>query len=213
MVITPCYNVGRRTSMVDSGGSEMWSYDKVGHEAGEQRTTNAITKTTSYTYNFDGSLATLTYPSGRKITYTVNAVSEPTTASDVANGITYASNGDYNPAGSPAAVSYGSAYNTTVIYNSRLQPCWLYTTATPNSPLPIGSQCTATQATGTMLDMQYNFSLGAADNGNVVGIANRRDTTRSQSFTYDQVIQPVSATALLVYRLAFRSPRSFADVD
>ncbi|MFZ3215139.1 MAG: RHS repeat-associated core domain-containing protein [Candidatus Acidiferrales bacterium] len=193
VVITPCYNVGHRTSMVDSGGSEVWSYDKVGREAGEQRTTNAIAKTTSYTYNFDGSLATLTYPSGRKITYAVNGVSEPTTASDVANGITYASNGDYNPAGSPAAVSYGSAYNTTVIYNSRLQPCWLYTTATPNSPLPIGSQCTATQATGTMLDMQYNFSLGAADNGNVVGIANRRDTTRSQSFTYDQVNRVVTA--------------------
>jgi hypothetical protein len=26
-------------------------------------------------------------------------------------------------------------------------------------------------------------------------------------------VQPVSATPLVVYRLAFRSPRSFADVD
>jgi YD repeat-containing protein len=36
----------------------------------EKRTTNNITKTTSYTYNADGSLATITYPSGRVITYT-----------------------------------------------------------------------------------------------------------------------------------------------
>jgi RHS repeat-associated protein len=34
--------------------------------------------------------------------------------------------------------------------------------------------------------VKYNFNLGA-DNGNVVGITNNRDTTRSQAFTYDQV--------------------------
>jgi YD repeat-containing protein len=62
---TTCYNVGRRTSMTDAGGSESWSYDKMGREWGEQRTTNSITKTTSYQYNFDGSLFSLTYPSGR----------------------------------------------------------------------------------------------------------------------------------------------------
>jgi hypothetical protein len=36
------------------------------------------------------------------------------------------------------------------------------------------------------MDLKYNFNLGA-DNGNVMGITNNHDTTRSQAFTYDQV--------------------------
>jgi hypothetical protein len=39
------------------------------------------------------------------------------------------------------------------------------------------------QNIGNVLDFTYNFSLGTADNGNVTGITNNRDTTRSQSFT------------------------------
>ena len=33
------------------------------------------------------------------------------------------------------------------------------------------------------------------------------------SSAFDLCVQPVSATLLVVYRLAFGSPRSFADVD
>jgi RHS repeat-associated protein len=33
--------------------------------------------------------------------------------------------------------------------------------------------------------LKYNFSLGVSDNGNVMGITNNRDTTRSQNFAYD----------------------------
>jgi hypothetical protein len=37
------------------------------------------------------------------------------------------------------------------------------------------------------MDIRYDYSVGAGDNGNVIGITNNRDTTRSQQFTYDQV--------------------------
>jgi RHS repeat-associated protein len=40
---------------------------------------------------------------------------------------------------------------------------------------------------GNVLDFSYGFKLGTIDNGNVASIANNRDTTRSQSFTYDQL--------------------------
>ncbi|MGB8673657.1 MAG: hypothetical protein WA875_05890 [Candidatus Acidiferrales bacterium] len=57
--------------------------------------------------------------------------------------------------------------------------------ATTGSPLPwqptqVSCTSTATPA-GNILDLKYNFNLGA-DNGNVLGIANNRDTTRSQNF-------------------------------
>jgi RHS repeat-associated protein len=47
---------------------------------------------------------------------------------------------------------------------------------------------------GNILDLQYNFNSGH-DNGNVMGITNNRDSTRTQAFTYDQVNRIVTAAA------------------
>jgi hypothetical protein len=41
----------------------------------------------------------------------------------------------------------------------------------------------------------------------------RRSPRRSDLAAIGVCVQPVSATPLVVYRLAFGSPRSFADVD
>jgi YD repeat-containing protein len=176
-----CYNVGRRTGMTDAGGSESLSYDKMGRELAEQRTTSGITKTTNYSHNYDGSLATLTYPSGRVITYSYNGAAQPTSATDIPNSIAYAANGSYAPQGALAALTTGQ-YNSTIIYNSRLQPCWIYEAMTPAS-LPVTTACTGNATAGSILDLKYNFNLGASDNGNVAGITNDRDSTRSQTFT------------------------------
>jgi RHS repeat-associated protein len=141
-------------------------------------------------YDLDGNLLTLTYPSGRTITYTYNAVAQPTSAVDVANSITYASNGLYAPQGGLAQVLLGSNLTLTHIYNDRLQPCWMY--ATTGSALPTADLCnTADPGPGNILDLQYSFNLGT-DNGNVVSIGNNRDTTRTQTFSYDQVNRMVS---------------------
>ncbi|MFZ0334839.1 MAG: hypothetical protein WAL69_11950, partial [Candidatus Acidiferrales bacterium] len=80
----------------------------------------------------------------------------------------------------------------THIYNDRLQPCWMYSTT--GTALATTTTCTTTDpGPGNILDLKYNFNLGAGDNGNVVGITNNRDTTRTQSFTYDQVNRIVTA--------------------
>ncbi len=192
-----CYNIGRRTSMSDAGGTENLSYDTMSRELTEQRTTNSVTKSTSYTYNLAGDLATLTYPSGRMITYTYDSSGRSSTAKDVANGINYAygtCNGGacYAPQGAVAAVENGTSLAATYLYNTRLQPCWLY--ASTNGTLAANTSCTATDpGPGNILDLKYSFNLGAGDNGNVVGITNNRDTTRTQSFTYDQVNRIVTA--------------------
>jgi hypothetical protein len=43
----------------------------------------------------------------------------------------------------------------------------------------------AQSPTQTVFGVEYNLHTGAGNNGNVWGIANNRDTTRNQSFTYD----------------------------
>jgi len=55
--------------MTDAAGSASWLYDAMGRRQFNGATTNTIDMTTVYTYNLDGSVATLTYPSGRTITY------------------------------------------------------------------------------------------------------------------------------------------------
>jgi RHS repeat-associated protein len=181
---SPCYNKGRRTGMVDAGGSESWSYDKLGRESGDSRITNSITKQTTYTYNLDGSPATLTYPTGRMITYTPNAAGQPISSIDVANSVSYATNGSYAPNGALMTLSNSAQFNSTYIYNQRFQPCWMYTTVAPGS-LAATSGCGGSATTGTIMDMKPTFNAGSSDNGNVTGITNNRDTTRSQGFAYD----------------------------
>ena len=79
--------VGRRTSMCDAAGAEAWSYDAIGRAQTDRRTTNSITKDTLYGYNLDGSIATLTYPGGRMITYQPAGAGRPLWAKDLASGI------------------------------------------------------------------------------------------------------------------------------
>jgi len=185
-----CVNIGHRTGMTDAAGSESWAYalnktvSPEGPNVTDKRTTNSITKTSIYQYNYDGSVATIQYPSGRTITYSYNGVAQPTAATDIANEIGYVADGYYTAFGSLMLQSFGATINHTILYNSRMQPCWSW--AGTGTSLPSTYTCTSTASTGTVLDMKYNYNLGA-DNGNVVSVTNDRDTTRSQSYTYDQV--------------------------
>ncbi len=122
---------------------------------------------------------------------------------DTTNSINYAvgscSNGAaspttgtcYAPQGALSQIQNGTNLVSTYLFNVRLQPCWMY--ATTGTALATSTSCTATDpGPGNILDLQYNFNSGH-DNGNVIGITNNRDTTRTQNFTYDQVNRIVSA--------------------
>src|SRR6202034_382351 len=110
----------------------------MGREIGEQRITNAITKNSSYTYNLDGSLSKLTYPSGAVATFTYSAAAQPTNEGALGNSFLIA-NGYYTPARELMTLSLGGIANLTTIYNSRLQPCWVYESSI--STLPWNDSC------------------------------------------------------------------------
>ncbi len=87
------------------------------------KTIGSVPKTLSYTYNLDGSLATLTYPSGRTITYAPSPIGRALSAKDVANSINYVTSATYAPQGDPATANYGSSISYSVTYDaSRLWP-------------------------------------------------------------------------------------------
>jgi len=181
--LSSCHNTGHRTSMADAGGSEFWAYDPMGRVAREQRITNGVTKTTSYTYNLDGSVATVVYPSGRTISYGYDAVTRPVSAADTANGINYVTSATYFPSGGLSSLQNGSSLISKFYYNKRLQPCRISVKFSGTSP----SQCNDVANIGNILDFSYDYNLGVADNGQVKQIANNRNSARTQNFTYDSL--------------------------
>ncbi len=188
--LTPANPIGRRTAMCDAAGWEAWSYDSRGHIIAERRSTNGVTKSTAYAYNFHGGVTSITYPSGRTISYVYNAAGQTVSASDVANGITYASNATYAAPGELATLQEsGSSLLSTFYYNNRLQPCRISIRTSGNAP----ANCGDTTNDGNVFDFTYNFSWGIADNGNATSITNNINTARSQSFTYDELNRVLTA--------------------
>jgi RHS repeat-associated protein len=198
-VVSGFYNIGRRTSMTNAAGSESWSYDPMGRMLTDQRTTNAIAKTTSYSYDYNGDTSTLTYAGGRTVTYTYNNAAQATSLADTVNNITYATGGAYAPQGALSALALGPAGSFTGInisnsYNKRLQP----------------TEMKASSTAGTAFDLTYCFSnwvsgvcqTTGGNNGNVNGITNNLNSARTQSFTYDQLNRLSTATSS-TWSLAF----------
>jgi RHS repeat-associated protein len=58
----------------------------------------------------------------------------------------------------------------------------------------VGRGAKASSSAGTAMDLTYNFlDTSSHNNGNVMGITNNRDTTRTQSFSYDSLNRIITA--------------------
>jgi RHS repeat-associated protein len=177
---------GRRTAMRDPSGTSTWAYNVVGRTTQLVRTIGALSKTMTYSANFDDSLASLTYPTGRTVTYTIDGAARYLSASDVANSINYVTQAHYAPHGAVSSLRNGekpsyTGTTTTNTYNKRLQPSLL----------------SAASPTLTVFSLSYNWNLGLGDNGNVISIQNNRDNTGrpvgSAQFTYDSLNRLLTA--------------------
>ncbi|HEV2489118.1 MAG TPA: RHS repeat-associated core domain-containing protein [Candidatus Acidoferrales bacterium] len=182
---------GRRTAIADGSGNCGWSYDAMGRVVTERKTIVGVTKTISYSHNLDGSVASITYPSGRKVTYTVSNAQRPLSATD-SNGSQYAITASYAPMGALSSVIYGQVSGgfagTTEAraYNTRLEQ----------------TSITASSSNGTALSLTYCFDAfssntcstsSANNNGSVTGITNSVDTNETQTISYDNLNRVLSA--------------------
>lgn len=172
----------RRTGMSDGSGQTAWSYNNAGHVLTEKRTIAGVTKSLSYTYNLDGSMASLQYPSGRTITYTYSNAMQPLSAADSANSINYALVAGYAPHGALGSVIFGyvpggvfAGITRTLTYNNRLQLATIQSTS-PN---------------GTVQNLSYQY--GTSNNGSITSITNNLNTGRTQTFTYDYLNRVATA--------------------
>ena len=162
-----CYNIGRRTTMSDASGTTQWAYDAMGRVLREHRTINSVTKDITYTYNLDGSLASLTYPSGRLVTYAPNAVGRPVSATDTTHSVTYVNSAHYAPQGALSSAQFGTApINYSVSFDSRLRPSQIYAHASADF-------------------LKLDFSYFA--NSSVQTITNDLTSGRTLNLTYDNL--------------------------
>jgi RHS repeat-associated protein len=191
------YGVGRRTGMTDASGSTTWTYDPMGRVCTEAQTIASINKSTSNTYNLDGSVATTTYPSGAVVTVTPGGAGRPLAETDTTHSINYAQSLVYWPTGQVNTGVYGQSSGyagiaQTNTYNDRGQPMELKACGLSSCTDGSGSQ------TPYLIDLSYSFGAGTNDNGNVQGITNNKNTARNQNFSYDglnRVTQAYSVTS------------------
>ena len=196
--LASCSNVGQRTSVTDAAGSEAWAFqvDKpnLRNLHVNQRTNTSgslhITKSSTYILDLAGNVTQITYPTGRIVNYAYDSANRPKTATDSVNGITYTTGPQtpptgclagavcYTPQGSFYALSIGQSssftgLNLTHSYNNRLQPL----------------EFKASSTGGNAIDISYSFvdATASKNAGHVFSITNNLDTTRSQTFSYDQV--------------------------
>jgi RHS repeat-associated protein len=199
--LSSCDNVGHRTSGADAAGSELWSYQiDTNHQQSihkEQRTTSGISKITTYVLDLAGNTTQVTYPTFQIVNYTFDSANRPSAVQDASNGITYATGPKtspggtcannvtcYTPQGTVYAVSIGqtasfAGLDITNSYSYRLQP----------------NEFKASSVGGNAIDITYSFVDPATlkNAGHVYSITNNLNSSRTQSFTYDQVNRILSA--------------------
>lgn len=173
---------GFLTGMSDPSGSTIWSYNGVGWVISEQRTIAGKTNSMAYTYNGDGTIATITYPSSRTITYAVSTAERIISAKDLTNNVQYAVTASYAPVGTLNSVIYGPAtgftgISTTAAYNSRLEQ----------------TSISASSSGGTAQNLSFSYNLPGGNDGALAGVQNSVTSGLSESFTYDSLNRILSA--------------------
>jgi RHS repeat-associated protein len=115
------YGIGRFTGRTDSSGSYTFYYDAQGNMIKEEKTISNVLYTTQYVYDLENTLTSITYPSGRTVTYTLDQVGRITQVSTTLNGNpkTLASGVSYLPYGGITGLTYGNGLSLSHGYDNQ----------------------------------------------------------------------------------------------
>jgi RHS repeat-associated protein len=156
--------IGRLASVSDPSGLVQYSYNDQGNLESETRTVNGIIFVTGYGYYDGGNLRTMTYPTGQSIAFLPDAADPARIGAVTLNGTqTLASNLVYKPFGPLAAMTLGNGIQQSRTFDKNYQISAI--------------------SAGAILNRTYT-----PDNvGNIKLISDQLDSTRSQSFDYDDL--------------------------
>ncbi|HEX7684703.1 MAG TPA: hypothetical protein VF446_14420 [Trinickia sp.] len=104
--------VGRLTSVTDQSGSTAFVFDALGRVASDTRVVSGQSYATAYTYDAAGHILTETYPSGRIVTYTRDALGRVATITTQPNSsaaaTSIAASASYEPFGPLSGFTFGN---------------------------------------------------------------------------------------------------------
>lgn len=107
------FALGRKTRMVDNTGSEKYTYDRLGQVTQLQKVISGTTYTAGYGYNSASEVTSVTYPSGRIVQQSYDAIGRlceiaPQTTGCGTATSPYATGYSYNPASQVTGFNYGN---------------------------------------------------------------------------------------------------------
>ncbi len=149
---------GRLCAMTDLSGTTSYEYTIKGQIKKDTRTIDTNTFVTEYSYDKNGNVATIKYPSGRIITYTY---ANDKVTGILNNGVVLASNVAYKPFGDLSTLTLGNGIQQANTYDQQYRVTKLTTQGVQN------------------LDYFYD------KNGNIIGITNNLDNTKNENYGYD----------------------------
>jgi RHS repeat-associated protein len=169
------YGKTRLTGVVDPSGSTTLYYDARGNLISQSKVIAGSTYSTSYSYDSSNRLTGITYPSGRTVTYGLDAVGRVASVSTMHNGVTtiVASSVAHSPFGDASGYTLGNGIVVDRAYDldgrlANLQD----------------------QGPGVVQHLVPAYDL----RGNITGLADLADSTRSQTFAYDALSRLTGAT-------------------
>lgn len=175
--------------------SHSFTYDNLGRITKDVQSIDQRTYTLQYVYNLAGEITSTTYPSGRVVVRTYDAIGRPcsvgSAGSTCTSGSTFLNNLTYNAAGETLGLTLGNNVQGMFTYNDHLQLTSMRYFKSGTSP--------------DILNLSYDYTSAAqpANNGTVQAIhyftqPGVEDQTKSESFKYDQLGRLSAAQTLTV---------------
>lgn len=174
------YGLGRLTKVAIGSTSVAYVYNHLGLISKKTTVVNSLSRSTSYTYDTAGNLASMTYPSGRVVNYVrdsagrVQAVKTKINASAAEQTVVSAVS--YLPFGPTKSFTYGNGLTHTITFDSDYRL----------TDIVLGGL------------MVRNYSYDAADN--ITKITDGVSSTKTQDFTYDNLDRLTSANGTYGYQ-------------
>ena len=154
---------GRLCGTTDQAGTASYEYSAKGELTKETKVTQGRTYVTSYSFDKNGNLSAITYPSGRKVTYAADAADRVSSVKTTkgATTTTLASSVAHKPFGGISSLTYGNGLARTVGYDQQYRISSIQTGAV------------------------QNLSYSRDANGNITKITDAINPTKNKTFSYD----------------------------
>jgi RHS repeat-associated protein len=178
--------IGQLITMTDGVGSENYTYNSLEQTTQLQKIISGTTYTTNYAYNIAGELTQITYPSGRVIQQSVDAIGRlceiaPSTTGCGTAASPYATGFIYSAASQLEQLKYGNNLYGTFGYS----PDRLQLNCLDHSNQNRSGTCA--HDANTRFGLDYIYGTSTTNDGQITKISDYINSGRTVAYTYDNL--------------------------